>query len=642
MISMRSSIRVVLALCACLLLMGARFRPVHPEPGPPRVAPADLHSYANGDEVAVRHVALDLTVDFEARRLRGSATLEIENLTGAHELVLDTRGLTVGSVTRDGGVATGFTVGANDAILGAPLRVEIAPATRSVRVEYATSPLASGLHWMTPAQAGEPTPYLYSQNEPIDARSWIPVHDSPQLRMTWEATVRVPPQLMAVMSADGNPRAKSPDGVYRFEMPQPVPAYLIGLAVADLEFREIDARSGVYAAPGRIDDAARELAVLPAMMAAAERIAGPYRWDRYDLAIMPPSYHLGGMEHARLTFVNPSFISGDGTLTSLIAHELAHSWSGNLVTTATWNDPWINEGLTVWLERRIMEEVYGRDFAEMLAWNGAAALDAYVEAVGANHPDTRLHLDTAGRDPGFVFTSIAYEKGGSFVRMIEENVGRQELDLFMKYLLSRYAFQWMDAAGLLAAVRGELVRGAPGLESALRLEEWVYGPGIPSNAPDIHSARFAAVDLELAAFRGGAAPSSLRSDGWGAQELIYFLRYADAGAMARSMPGLDAAFGLSATRNLSLLRGWAVWIASLRWAPGYGAMERYLVTSGSAGGLSAVYGALLRNGERARALEIYGRARPGYHPYVQAQLDALLGVAGRVALPQRKLPETKR
>jgi aminopeptidase N len=638
----RLTVRLALALVAFTLLSGARLHPARPVPAPPRIAPVDRHSYANAREVVVRHVALDLTVDFDRKQLHGSATLEIENRTGARELVLDTRGLAIERVTLDGGSIAAFSLGANDDVLGRALVVPIARGTREVRVEYTTSPLADGLHWMTPAQAGQATPYLYSQNEPIDARSWIPVPDSPQLRMTWSATIRVPPQFMAVMSAAGNPREKRSDGVYSFDMPLPVPAYLIGLAVADLEFRAIDARSGVYAAPAVIDAAARELAVVPAMMTAAERIAGPYRWERYDIAIMPPSYHLGGMEHPRLNFINPSFISGDGSLVSLIAHELGHSWSGDLVTNANWNDPWINEGLTVWLERRIMEELYGRDFEEMLAWNGAASLRGYLDSVGPTHADTRLHLDFTGRDPNYVFTSIAYEKGGSFTRTIEEVVGREAIDQFMRLYFSRYAFQWMDDAGFLALVRTELVRGSSATENLLQLDAWVYGPGLPSNAPVVTSTRFAAVDREVARFRSGVAPSNLVTSGWSALEFVYFLRAVDGATMAGRMGALDAAFGFSSTRNLSLLLRWSFWVATLRYSPSWSAMERYLMSSGGYGGLATVYGALLNSGERARALEIYGRARPRYHPFVQAGLDQLLLGPGRVAKPARSVPETKR
>lgn len=633
--------RLALALCAFVLLTGARLHPARPVPAPPRIAPADAHSYANGDAVAVRHVELDLTVDFDRKQLRGSATLEIENRTGARELVLDTRGLAIERVTLGDGSIAGFSLGANDQVRGRPLVVAIAPGTREVKVDYTTSPLADGLHWMTPAQAGQATPYLYSQNEPIDARSWIPIHDSPQLRMTWSATVRVPPQFMAVMSAAGNERERRPDGVYHFDMRLPVPAYLIGLAVADLEFREIDARSGVYAAPALVDDAARELAVVPAMMTAAERIAGPYRWERYDIAIMPPSYHLGGMEHPRLNFINPSFISGDGSLVSLIAHELAHSWSGDLVTNATWNDPWLNEGVTVWLERRIMEELYGRDFEEMLAFNGAASLRGYLDAVGATHADTRLHLDFNGRDPNLVFTSIAYEKGGSFLRTIESAVGREAIDRFMRAYFSRYAFQWMDAAGFLTVVRAELVKGVPAMESALQLDAWVFGPGLPSNAPVVTSLRYATAEREVVRFRSGVAPSNLDTSGWSALEFIYFLRWSDSATMSTRMGALDAAFGFSNTRNLSLLLRWSFWVATLRYSPAWSAMERYLMSSGSTAGLSTVYGALLNAGERTRALAIYGRARPRYHPFVQASLDQLLLGPGRVAEPARSVPETK-
>lgn len=633
--------RLVLLLAVFSLLTGARQRPVRPVIEPPRVAPVDAHSFANGKDVALRHLTLDLTVDFPRRQLRGSATYDIENRTGARELVLDTRGQFIDQVILDGVTVAQFTFGAGDEILGDPLRIQISPTTRRVRVEYVAGAGAEGLHWMGSEQVGADTPYLYTQSEPIDARSWIPIHDSPQLRLTWEATIRVPAEYMAVMSGAGNPRVKSANGVYRFTMADPVPAYLIALAVSDLEFRAIDARSGVYALPGVIAPAASELAVVPAMMTAAEKTMGPYRWERYDVLIMPPAYHIGGMEHPRLTFVSPSFISGDGSLVSLIAHELAHSWSGNLVTTANWDDIWLNEGLTVWLERRIMEAVFGRDYEEMLAANGSSNLRSYIAAVGASSSETVLHGDFRGRDPNEGFSTTAYEKGGSFIRTLEERTSRADVDRFMKTHFSRYAFQWMDAAGFLKSLRKDLVAGRPGLETELKLDEWVFSSGLPSNFRDVVSTRFVAVDRELVGFGSGAAPPSLRTADWTPHEFIYFLRNAPESAMTTKMGELQATFDFDSTQNLSLLYRWSRWVATLKYTPSYSAMERYLMSSASRSGLYSIYSALKDAGEMAVALDIYSRARPRYHPYAQQSIDALLNFSARTAAAPRSLPSAK-
>ncbi|MCM2314332.1 MAG: leukotriene A4 hydrolase C-terminal domain-containing protein, partial [Thermoanaerobaculia bacterium] len=363
--------------------------------------------------------------------------------------------------------------------------------------------------------------------------------------------------------------------------------------------------------------------------------------ERYDLAIMPPSYHIGGMEHARLNFVNPSFISGDGSLVSLIAHELGHSWSGNLVTTANWDGVWLNEGLTVWLERRIMEELFGRDYEEMLAANGATNLHAHVDAVTASGGSTSLHQDFGGRDPNEGFSTLAYEKGYSFMRTLEERVGRAEFDLFIKAFFSRHQFRWIDAAGFLASLRAGPLAGKPGLETELRLEEWIFESGIPANAGDVSSTRFAAVDRELAAFHSGAAPSSLRTSGWSPHEFAYFLRNARDSIIATRMGTLESTFGFDATRNLSLLFRWSLRSAMHRYAPSFDAMERYLMSVGSGSGLYAIYATLLNTGERPRALDIYSRARPRYHPYSQWSIDALFNPPARLSGAPRALPPTK-
>ncbi|MGH9361488.1 MAG: M1 family aminopeptidase/hydrolase, partial [Thermoanaerobaculia bacterium] len=348
-------------LCACA---GAPSPAAPPAPSTP-AAVDDPHSYARPQEVAVEHLALELDVDFAQRRLVGRASLRLRNRTGATQLHLDTRDLDIRRVVLDGGAEARFTLGDPQPFLGRELTVEIAPATRVVHIDYATSTEAAALQWLEPRQTSGEHPFLFTQSQAILARTWVPCQDSPGVRMTYEATVRVPRELMAVMSAE-NPTAKTADGVYRFRMPQAVPSYLLALAVGDLAFRPLDRRSGVYAEPQVVERAAWELADTPKMISAAEKLYGPYRWGRYDVVVLPPSFPFGGMENPRLTFATPTILAGDRSLVSLVAHELAHSWSGNLVTNATWNDFWLNEGFTTYFEHRITEKLYGREYSEML------------------------------------------------------------------------------------------------------------------------------------------------------------------------------------------------------------------------------------------------------------------------------------
>jgi len=345
-----------------------------PEPAPRR----DPHSFSRPDEVAVDHLSLDLTVDFAARRLVGSARLRLKRHTETDSLWLDARDLDVRRVTLlPGGADADFSFGDEKPFLGRPLEIRLAPETQGVKIEYSTRPDAAALQWLTPEQAGSSEPFLYTQSQAILARTWVPCQDSPGVRMTYDATIHAPQNLLAVMSAE-NPKEKNATGVYRFEMPQAIPSYLLALAVGDLEYRAFDGRSGVYALPSVAEAAAWELADTPKMIDAAEKLYGPYRWGRYDLLILPASYPFGGMENPRITFATPTILSGDRSLVSLVAHELAHSWSGNLVTNASWNDFWLNEGFTTYFERRIMEEVYGRAFEEM---NQVLAIEDLAQTV---------------------------------------------------------------------------------------------------------------------------------------------------------------------------------------------------------------------------------------------------------------------
>jgi aminopeptidase N len=374
--------------------------------------PTDPHSFASRSPARVQHLALDLAVDFETCTLSGSATWQLAEPGAATEVVFDTRDLTIESVevldTNGTAAPATFTLdGTSDPVLGQALSIALKPVTTAVRIHYHTAPTAAALQWLAPEQTAGTEPFLFTQSQAILARTWLPCQDSPGIRFTYEATVRVPAHLLALMSAE-NPEQLSDSGEYRFRMAQPIPAYLMALAVGDLAFAPLSHRTGIYAEPATLPVATHEFADLEKMVAAAEELYGPYRWERYDLLVLPPSFPFGGMENPRLTFVTPTILAGDRSLTSLIAHELAHSWSGNLVTNATWNDYWLNEGFTVYFERRIMEHLYGGEYADMLQVLGRAALHHTIEEIGVASPDTHLHLALAGRDPDEGLSEIAY------------------------------------------------------------------------------------------------------------------------------------------------------------------------------------------------------------------------------------------
>jgi aminopeptidase N len=591
----------------------------------------DEHSYGNPGEVVVRHLDLDWDVRFDQRTLDGTATLHIERVSdSADTLRLDTRELSVTSVelTADGqqwSPAT-FVLGNADPVLGAPLEVTLSPDATSVRVTYSTSPNASGVQWLEPTQTvGKQHPFMFTQSQAIHARSWIPLQDSPGVRVTYRATVRTPPALRAVMSAANEPEAPL-DGQFTFEMRQPIPSYLIALAVGHLDFRAMSARTGVYGDPSVVDAAAAEFDDTEAMMAATERLYGPYRWERYDLLVLPPSFPFGGMENPRLTFATPTIIAGDKSLVVLVAHELAHSWSGNLVTNATWRDFWLNEGFTVYLERRILEEVFGRARVDMEATLDRATLDDELARLEA--PDQILHVDLSSRDPDEGMTQIPYLKGELLLRLLEDTVGRDRFDSFLRGYFDHFAFRSITTGDFVAYLQEELLTGVDaGVIDGLRLDTWLEDPGLPANAPRSASDALTLVAAQAERWVSADVEASvLETSGWTTQEWLHFLASLPDRLSVRQMEELDSAFGFTGIGNSEVAHLWLLTAIRNQYAPAYPRLESYLVEIGRRKLIKPLYDALVVTADgRTRADAIYKRARPGYHPITVSSIDAVLG-----------------
>ena len=594
----------------------------------------DVHSYSNPAEIRVRHVDLDWDVLFDKKVLRGTAALALERPAGgrATNLVLDTRDLTIEKVeTSPDGTAwtpTSFSLAPADKILGSALTVSVPEAATRVRLTYATGPAASGLQWLEPAQtAGKKNPFLFTQSQAIHARSWIPLQDSPHVRVTYKARVRTPKNLVAVMSADNDPKAPR-DGEYSFEMPQPIPSYLIALAVGDVTFGPISPRAGAWAEPSVVDRSAREFSDLESMLRAAEELFGKYRWDRYDVLVLPPSFPFGGMENPRLTFATPTILAGDKSLVALIAHELAHSWAGNLVTNATWRDFWLNEGFTVYLERRIVERVYGVRRAEMEAVLGLQDLEK--EMAGLPEKDRVLHIDLTGRDPDDGFTDVAYEKGALFLRHLEETFGRQRFDGFLRGYFDHFAFQSITTEDFLRYLRANLLDESPDLARKVPIDEWIEKPGLPASAPRPTSEALARVQAAAAEWRDGKiGAAELPAREWTTQEWLHFLRALPAAVPKEKLAELDRVYRLTEAGNSEIANQWLILAIASGYEPASARLERFLTSMGRRKFLKPLYEELVKTPEgRARALEIYRKARPTYHPIAVTTVDKIVGWAG--------------
>ncbi|MFN7947562.1 MAG: M1 family metallopeptidase [Blastocatellia bacterium] len=592
-------------------------------------AARDVHSYSNPDQVRVRHVDLDLEVLFDRKALKGTSTLTLEHTAqGEHPLKLDTRDLKIfkAEASTDGTNFTpaSFALGDADPILGAPLTVQIPANASKVRIEYESSPNASGVQWLEPAQtAGKKHPYMFTQSEAIHARSWIPLQDSPGVRVTYTARIRTPKELRAVMSAEQDANAPL-TGDYKFNMPQPIPSYLIALAAGDIAFKSLGTRTGVYTEPSMLDKAAHELEDTEKMIEATEKLYGPYRWGRYDILVLPPSFPIGGMENPRLTFATPTILAGDKSLVSLIAHELAHSWSGNLVTNATWRDFWLNEGFTTYLERRIIEAIYGRQREEMEAALAVQGLKEEMDKLDAR--DEILHVDLAGRDPDEGFTGVPYEKGALFLRYLEETFGREKFDQFLKGYFDHFAFQSITTADFVAYLKKNLFEPNPQLAAKVNLDEWLYQPGLPANAPQPKSDAFAKVEAQAREWLDGkTAAAKLNTKDWSTQEWLHFLKFLPPQLSRPQLEELDRAFNLTKTGNAEIAHQWLLMAIRNKYEPAYPRLEQYLTSIGRQKLIKPLYEELVKTPEgRERALKIYRQARPGYHPIAQTSVDKIV------------------
>lgn len=620
--------KLILATLVLALIPLSAQASMDPKTPPPR----DPHSYANPQSIRVTHVDLDLVVSFEKKSLEGTATLDVERtVPGAGPLILDSRALRIAraEASENGRtwVESKYSLGGNDEILGAPLSIDVPAKVKKVRITYSTSPEASGLQWLEPSMtAGKKSPFLFSQSQAIHARSWIPVQDSPSVRMTYTARLRTQKDLFAVMSAENDANLKGPrDGDYTFRMRQPIPAYLIAIAVGDIGFKSMSKRTGIFAEPSVIDAAASEFSDTEKMMVVTEKLYGPYRWGRYDILVLPPSFPFGGMENPRVTFATPTVIAGDKSLVALIAHELAHSWSGNLVTNATWSDLWLNEGFTVYVERRIVEEVYGRNFEEMEAVLGIQILQGDLDRL--EDRDESLRLELAGRDPEDSFSQVAYEKGGLFLRHLEEAFGRERFDRFLRGYFDHFAFRSITTNDFLAYLKANLLDKDPAAAAKVPVDEWVFKAGVPVGAPKPQSDAFAKVEAQARQWLDGKAPvTSIDAKAWTTQEWQHFLKFMPEGLGPARMAELDAAFGLTNRGNSEVAFEWLLLSIRNGYAPADARLEQYLVTIGRRKLIRPLYEELMKTeAGKKRASEIYAKARPGYHPQVVATIDGVLG-----------------
>ena len=626
---MSSNIRVAGLGAAVILATACSQKPVaSPAPTP---VPHDPSSYANTEAFVTTHLILDLTADFDRKTLSGTAELVVNRRNdNATELVLDTRDLTIRSVEATSGssewTSTAYKLDPSTAAFGSALRITMPSGADKVRITYSSSPTAKGLQWLTPAQtAGKKRPFLFSQAQAIQARSFIPLQDLPGVRVTYDATIHTPKDLVAVMAAEMT-SGETGSGLFHFRMPQPIPSYLIALAIGDLVFKSMSERTGVWAEPSVVAAAAREFEDTEKMITTTEALYGRYRWGRYDLIVLPPSFPFGGMENPRLTFATPTVIVGDKSLVSLVAHELAHSWSGNLVTNATWTDFWLNEGFTTYLERRIVEALYGRPFAQMEGAIGISDLKQ-DRAVAEQPGDKTLQPNLEGRDPDEASSRVPYEQGALFLTFLEAKVGREAFDQFLRQWFDEHAFESATTQDFLTFLNTHLLSRYPGAVTDAQIQEWLHTESIPAFAVLPQSDAFMKVERARDAWLGGGSVDTLAksASAWSTQEWIHFIDTLPRPMEAGRMAGLDRQFTLTESQNAEIAHVWFRLAIASRYAAAYAAMERYMVGIGRRKLIVPLYRDLVATPDgRALAVKIYRRAQDGYHAMTKDGVNAVL------------------
>jgi leukotriene-A4 hydrolase len=368
----------------------------------------------------------------------------------------------------------------------------------------------------------------------------------------------------------------------------------------------------VWAEPAQLEAAAWEFEHVEDQIRAAETLFGPYDWERFDLLVMPPSFPYGGMENPRLTFLTPSLLAGDRSLVNVVVHELAHSWTGNLVTNANAEHFWLNEGFTVFAERRILEALDG---VEMAALHAAIGYEKLLEAfvlLEAQPELTKLRTSLAGVDPDEAFSVVPYEKGYLFLKALEVTAGREAFDALLATWLRTHRFGAATTDDFLALVEKEL----PGLLAKVDAKTWIDAPLLPAVFWKPESARLTAIQKVT-----GRIPTKDEGSAWSATEWHLYLETMPRPSTIATCEELDATFALTASRNPEVLVSWLVVACASGYAPALPRVREVLATTGRMKYLKPLYRALDGRPETKQlARDLFARLSGTYHPIAQQVL----------------------
>ncbi len=586
---------------------------------------SDPHSYTDSEQGKIAHIQFWIDVDFSAKVLKIKATYRLEKPVSG-SFFLDTRDLNITRVYKDDQEIP-WEIDQHDSIVGDRLHLKDLDGLSEFTIEMTTSPGASALQWVTPKQtAGGEHPFLYSQCQSIHARSIFPCQDSPSVRFTYEATVEVQRPLVAVMAAEHiETEHLEKTSQYRYRMPQPIPSYLFGIAVGNLAFEELGPRTGVYSEPEIIESAVWEFAENEQTLIEAEKLFGPYLWDRYDVLILPPSFPYGGMENPRLTFLTPSCILGDRSRANLVSHELAHAWTGNLVTNATWEDFWLNEGWTTYAESRITEVIEGDEYSQLYASIRRNGMLKVMERFGMDSDKTCLKYSQRGIDPDEVFSVIPYEKGASFILQLEKSVGREVFDAFIKKYIATFSFQSLTTEGFISFLERELPEAIKNVD----IDEWLYAPGYPESAPALSSSLFDEVKARIDAYESGTLPDSHQIADWVPDQIRLFLLMLPERIPVEDCRQLESIFNLKDSHNYFMINRFYQIAVQSGYQDVLPGIERMVGSDGRMVTLAMIFRTMVNEEwTRDEARPMFERHRDKHHPTTVAVIEGILNKAG--------------
>ena len=585
----------------------------------------DPHSFSNTEQGKIDHIDFHMEIQFENHTIQAQAIYSF-NSPIKDSLFLDMRDLDIKRV-HSGGREIEWEIDQHDTLKGKRLHLRDLSGATACTIEYSTNPSASALQWLKPSQtAGGQHPFLYSQSQPIHARSIFPCQDTPSVRFTFSAEVEVPNPLSVVMGASPvGSRIEETTSHFRFDMPQPIPSYLFAIAAGNINFNSIGPRSGIYAEPEFLDSASWEFAKTEDMLEVAEGLFGQYEWDRYDILILPPSFPYGGMENPRLTFLNPMFIVGDRSETIIVTHELAHAWTGNLVTNATWEDFWLNEGWTTYAQSRITEELEGREYSQFRAALSRDFMFEDMNLFGLESIQTRLNFRMEGVDPDEALSSIPYHKGSAFLTLLEETFGRERFDAFIKKYIANFKFKSLSTKGFIDFLTQEF----PKIEEQVNIHEWLFEPGFPSNAPVLQSNIYRNIVTFVEGFNKGEMPTERDVAGWKPAEIVLFLRLIPEKISIENCRYLEALFDFKGEQNPTPLSFFYIIALHSGYEDAWPGIQKLVRRIGRGLLVNRIYRAIVKSDwARDRAHELLESSRSRYHPLTIAGIENILTEAG--------------